>query len=539
VPIRKQFPVRFTPKGLSDAFDSTEAFEGACYSLQNLIFDQQNPELVIARPGVGAPLTSFPGFTSPTGVVCHITIGTVVYGMVSTGRTPGYDEPFAFDTATMTFYACSGVTSGNVPATQSTSGSWTPPSMTVVSTKIIITHVGFSGTGSNFFGVLDISTPTAPAWSSANTATNALPSVPTWVANLNNRAWYACKNVLYYSDSLVPTTMTNAGQSLTVGDPSVVRAISGLPVQTTSAGVVQALLVFKDFQIWQITGDTVTSNLALNFLSLNVGTSAPRSVVQTPFGTVFMGIDGSYIVDSMGQVRPLTKNSEVSEQDIQQPFIAATQPSRVSAQYSGGVYRICVDTVINLVAYTNDYWFDTGRLRWNGPHNFPYDCASQLGNGFVLSHLSLGAALFKSQMFPDSTSVFNDNGVALSFTMESSSFPKTGGMNENCVVESTIELSNRGSQMTFVVNAISEQRNTLNATYIVTSGASGSTWNGTTWGGGLWSSSANIPHIYTVPWTDQLVFKKMAVQVSGLAQSGVSIGTFFARYSDLGYTNMG
>ena len=45
-------PMKFTPKGVVDAFDATEEFQGACQLLQNCIFDQSNPELVIPRPGV-------------------------------------------------------------------------------------------------------------------------------------------------------------------------------------------------------------------------------------------------------------------------------------------------------------------------------------------------------------------------------------------------------------------------------------------------------------------------------------------------------
>jgi hypothetical protein len=135
--------------------------------------------------------------------------------------------------------------------------------MAVVSTKILVTHPGFSGTGSNFFGVIDISNPAAPAWSSANLATNALTGVPTSVANFNNRAYFSVGNTLQFSDVLVPTTRSNASQALTVGDTTAITAQSGLPFQTTSGGVVGALVVFKQSQIWQVTGDPTTSNLAL------------------------------------------------------------------------------------------------------------------------------------------------------------------------------------------------------------------------------------------------------------------------------------
>lgn len=534
--LRKATPVRFAPKGLSDAYDSTEAFNGACRSLQNLVFDQSNPELVICRPGVGTALTTFSGFTTPTFVTVYISIGTVIYGMVGTARNAGHDEPFAYDTATSAFVTISGVTSANTPLTPSTTGPWTPPTMSVVGKKIIVTSIGFSGSGANFYGILDITTPGTPAWSAINLATNALPTVPTYVANLNNRAYFACGNVAFYSDVLDPTTRTNATQSLTIGDPSPIISLSGLPVQTTSAGVVQALLAFKQFNVWQITGDSVLSTLALNFLSLNVGTAAARSVVQTPYGTCFMGIDGPYIVDPYGAVRPLTKDIKEFDQDIQAPFIYCQQPTRVAAGYSGGVYRICVDTLLAAVTTTNDYWFDLQRRRWTGPHTWPVDCMAQIANYFVVSHRTTGAALYKSQLFPDQNTVYNDSGTAISFLMQTSTFPKDATMTEKQVVESTIELSSAGAAVAYNVVAMDDQMTVLNAITMIVP-ARGSIWGAFNWGSGFWSSNLNIPHVYNVNWTAPIVFQKMALQVSGTASNNIAIGSFFARYQQTGYMN--
>ena len=539
MPLAKAHPVSFTPKGLSDAYDATQAFPGACRYLQNLVFDQSNPELVNCRPGVVA-LTSFGGFTSPTFVTCFIAIGNVVYGMVSTGRTVGFDEPFAYNALTNAFITVSGVTGGNVPTSPSASATtaWTPPSMTVVGTKILIAHAGFSGTGTNFIGVIDIITPASPAWSASNLAGNALPSVPTVVANMNNRAWYACANVVYFSDVLAPLTRTNASQSVTLGDPSVVTAMSGLPVQTTSGGVVQALLAFKAFQIWQITGDTTTSNLSVNYLSLNVGTTSPRSVVQTPYGTNFAAIDGPYVVDALGIVKALTKSPKEADQDIQQPFINNRIPSRTSAGYSGGIYRLCMDTVVDGANQTYEYWFDIQRRRWNGPHTFPQDCTAQVSNYFVTSHRTKGAKLYKSEWTSSPTSVYTDDGTSVSFFLESSTFPKDGSMQEKMVVESTIELSTAGASVTYQISAINAQRTPLNSVNVSVP-STGSLWGSFVWGSSLWSSTVNVPSVYTIPWTSPVVFQKMAIQIRGIASSNITIGTFFARYQDTGYTNMG
>lgn len=537
--IRNGQPVRFTPKGLCDAFDATDAFPGACQLLSNLVFDQGNPEVVVARPGVGAAVTTFGSFTTPTFVSVYIVIGNVVYGMVSSGRNAGHDEPFAYNVATNTFITISGVTSGNTPTSPSTSGPWTPPTMAVVGTTILVTHPGFNGAGANFFGVIVISNPLAPTWSSANLATNPLTGVPTSVANFNNRAWFSVGSTLQFSDVLAPLTRTNASQAVTVGDTTPVTAQSGLPIQTTSAGVIGALVVFKQSQVWQITGDPATNNLGLNYITLTTGCTAPRSVVQTPFGIVFAGPDAPYVLTFLGSLVALSSRpGQDFPPDLQVPFQSTTQPSRISASFSGNIYRICVPTLIRGQQQTNDYWYDIRRKRWTGPHTFTYDCAAQYNSSFVLSGAAQGAALFVSTTIPTSNSSYSDAGSALMSHLRSSSFPKTGHMQEVQVVESTIELGSSGVSANFNLSAVDDQGNQLNSTFLQTP-VSGTTWGSFIWGSANWSTNTSIPSVYVIPWTAALVFSKMSIDVTVTPVNEVQIGTFFARYQDTGYTNQG
>jgi hypothetical protein len=542
VAIRNGQPVRFTPKGICDAFDATDAFPGACALLTNLIFDQANPEVMVSRPGVGPPLTNFGSLASgATFVSGFITVGAMVYGMVTTSTFPGFDQAFAFSLLTNSFVAISGQTNANSPASPLTTGAWTPPTFAVISTKIIVTHPGFSGSGSNFFGVIDISNPAAPTWTSANLATNPLTGVPTSVANYNNRAYFSVLNFLEFSDVLAPTTRTNASQAITVGDTTPITAQAGLPIQTTSAGVVGALVVFKQSQIWQVTGDPATNNLALNYISLTTGCIAPRSVVQGPFGIFFIGVDAPYILNFLGVLAPLSHtpgNDGVA--DVQVPFQNATTPSRIAASFSGNIFRVCVATIIQGTQQTNDYWYDIRRKRWTGPHSFTYDAIAQFGNNFVISGIGHGAALFLSQSLPAIGSVYTDNGVQLISHLRSSSFPKTGHMAEVQVVESTQEFASSGFSVNYNITALDDQNNTLNSTFVATP-AVGITWGGgALWGGGAqWSSSSTVPHVYTIPWTAPLVFQKMALDITATSSNSLSIGTFFARYQDTGYTNQG
>lgn len=485
--------------------------------------------------GAAAIVNASVGFQNPGFVSVHVTIGDYVYGMVATSRNVGKDEPFAFNHATGLFTTITGVLAGNCPVSPSTAGAWTPPTMSVIGTKLIVTHPGFPG-GATKFGVLDISNLAAPTWTATDTAVNALPSVPIAVANYRNRAYFWCGNTLPWTDVLDPLTRTLAAQSLTIGDSTAGTAFQGLPVQTTSGGIIAALIAFKGFQIWQITGDTTTGDLAQNFISLTIGTQAPRSVCLSPKGVYFASTSGPKVIDQFGVLRSLTHSAQEIEPDIQVPWQNMQTPSRVSAGYSGDLYRICMDTVIEGVNVTNDYWFDEHRNRWNGPHTFPYDCASQHEDHFIITGAGNPGILIHSRSASNASSVYQDLGVAFSTTLQSSTFPKTGHMTMKQVVESTMELAASGGAASYAITGLDDQGNTLNSCNVSILSA-GSLWGQGVWGSFVWSATNNKPSVYTVPWTAPLVFKKMALYITATASASVSFGTFFARYQDLGYSN--
>ena len=539
MPIPESAPLRFTPRGVADAYDSSDTFPGACRKLQNLVFDPSNPELVVARPGVDGSLTAFAGFTTPGFISLQVTIGTRVYGMVATGLTAGKDQPFCYDLPTSSFVTVNGVTAGNSegrPTSPSTTGAWTPPTAAMIGTFLIITHPGYTGAGSNFFGVINISTMT---YTTANLATHGLPSVPVAVANLGNRAYFACANTVNYSDVLAPTTATNAGQSLTLGDNSPVITLSGLPVQTTTAGIVSALLCFKSTQIWQITGDAaITGSLALNYLSLNIGSACPRSVAPSPLGTFFAGPDSAYVVTPMGAVMPVTGDMSGvgSQPHLRQPFGYVTVPSRVAGAFAGNIYRLCMPTIIDGTTGIYDFWFDTRRLRWNGPHTFNYDCASSAGNYFIVSGQAAGAKLFQSNPFPATNTLYTDNGAAYICDMVTADLPKHDEMAMKQVVESTVELSSAGSANVYGITAFDDKANFLASTSVTTA-QSGGVWGSNHWGDGTkWTGRNNQPFTYKIWWQIPLVFNKLAIEITCPAAAGVSIGTFFARAQTTGYT---
>jgi hypothetical protein len=547
--------MRFTPVGLADAFDSTNTFPGSCQLLQNLVFDQSNPERVVLRAGV-LTITSFAGFNTPGFISIQSGIGTRIFGMIATARNANKDEPFCYDTATGAFVTISGVTNANTPTSPATNGAeWTPPTLDFVGTMVIITHPGFTGGANGFYGIIDVTNPAAPAWRSENTTTNLLPSIPVAVANFNNRAYFACKNQLFYTDVLTnPLTMTFATQELTIGNNTPINALCGLPVQTTSAGIVQTLYVFKaTTQVWQVSGDPAVANLALSYVSLNVGTNSPRSVVQSPLGVYFVSNGGPYFISPIGALLPVTSDLTNNNPDVLVPFQNAIFPTRWAAGYNTSTYRICGQTTVNNVSGTNDYWFDEHRRRWNGPHTFQYDCASAVGGLFVLSSYTNPGKLFTSTPIATVASPTADSTGPIVPRLLTATFPKVDWIAQKQVVESQIELSSGYQGIIYSITAQDEQGRVINQVNVnanstialwgsVAQGGSGLLWgslaqggSGASWGQGL----QNIPHTYPIPWTLPLVFEKLQIDLTAPAGSSVGIGTFYARYQKTGYMTRG
>lgn len=529
--IPKSYPVVFTPRGLVDAYDSTAKFPGACRSLANLVFDPSNPEIVVSRPGVEDVATILSGYLNITGFVI---IGGVVYGFISfegVGTPPNVDYPFCYDldaAGAINVSVPSGVAS--CPLTQATTGAWTPPQFAQVGNYVLCTHPGFTGGSRGYLGWFDISTPAAPVFNSGDLTTNPLGYPASSVMNYNNRAYWAGSlaagvnnsNIIGYSDVLSPLVRTNANQALTIGDKSAITALSGLPATTTSGGVVSAGIVFKKSQIWQITGDPTTLNLSLNFLSLTIGTDAPRSVAVSPFGIYFKGATQPYIINPIGALLPVTSTPDNMVPDIVAPWARASTPSRIAAAYSGSTYRICMATVVDGAAATNDYWFDEKRRRWTGPHSFSYDCAGQWGATFILCKNGISSKLIQSDVTADASTVYTDRGTAFASTLISATFPKTGNMNMKQVVESMQELSSPTSgQVAYSITAQDEQGGTLNTLALTTHTGTGT-----------------VPHTYSLKWTSPLVFQKMAIKIVATASTGVQIGTHHSRWQDLGYMNL-
>lgn len=164
--IRHAQPVRFSPAGLSDSLDETDIFDGACANLSNLIPDPTTKNLWTCRPA-SVLQTSFGSFTTPGFISVFKVLGSLVYGLIASGRNAGKDEPFCYNIITGAFVTVSGVTASNVPTSPTTTGDWVPPTMDLIGVDLMVTHPGFDGV-TNFVGWFDTTNPAAPVWHAGN-----------------------------------------------------------------------------------------------------------------------------------------------------------------------------------------------------------------------------------------------------------------------------------------------------------------------------------------------------------------------------------
>lgn len=536
--LRRTSPLKYSPKGLSDTMDATEDFPGAMSNLQNLIPDPTTLDIWQCRPAA-SQLTDFTGFNTPTFISATKVVGSKVYGMIASAKTPGYDEPFCWDIIGGAFIAITGVTGVNVPATQSSSGQWTPPIMEIIGTKIMVCHPGFNVAGGLYLGAIDISNTSAPTWFAGNTTPTALVSLPVSVAQFGNRAWYLCNPAVgnpaaYFSDVLTPLTITNGTQILTFGDNIPLTHAAGLPANSQLTGTVtQALIIFKGVSgMYQVTGDAATNDLAANQLPVATGTLAPLSVAQTPKGLAFMAPDGYRMIDFNTQV---SDPIGVAGSGVTVPFSYISEPSRAAAAFSNGVLRASVQNGYAAGAPQQEYWCHFSRnMIWSGPHTLPASSIQPYKNTFIEAAQGVNAKLFQSDVAQSSLSGFVENGVQLSWVEQTAYLPDPGQMAEMELTETTLNIGFVASLPDITITCIDESGAILDTVTIsVPTGAT--VWGGFTWGAANWGAAASPYTPRQVAWTTPIVFRRLYLTAQGQSAANVRIGNWFLRYRILRY----
>lgn len=521
-------PYTFRPIGLYDSLEGESAPAGSCFQLQNLVKDITTPFVWLGRPAA-AVKSSFSTFLNPGAVSVMLTVGTRIYGLLATSRNPGYDEPFVYDTTSGTFVVVSNVLSSNVPASQATTGPWTPPSMDVVGSKVFVTHPGFSG--SNYFGYFDISTLATPSWNAGNTTTNGLPSVPTAVKQYKNRAWFACGNLTYYTDTLA-LTITNSTQFLTIGGQSdPVVGFGVLPISQLQGGILAGLVAFKGAEYWTITGDTATSDLKLNG-PVTVGTTAPRTITQIPGGIAFLASDGIRTVDLTGNVSPSPLTG------VQAPFQQAFTPSRACGAYNNSVLRFALQTVTNPITQANafvEYWYDFKINQWSGPHTFSSSVMVPVGTTFICASDRAQGRLFQSNVYPTSTDTFTELGVRMQYAIQSTMLAHDIDMAMKSIIEAQWNIDFSASDTSATVQMLSAANGAVgNATI---NSIVGTYWGQFIWGQANWTGAVYGLRSYNIDWDAPVVYKNGAIAMFGALTPGLRIGSARIRVEELEYMN--
>lgn len=529
-------PLRYRAVSASDSVDATEDFPGAMAILKNLVPLPAQKNYWICRPAM-AELTAFATFTTPDFISALLVVGDIAYGMIKSQRFPGFDEPFSYNLSGGTFNAVATVTALNTPSSLLATGAWTPPTMALVGTKIIVTHPGFSGVGANFFGVIDVANPAAPAWSSQNTVTNALPVVPTAVANFNGRAWYLVNPPTgqpgaYYSDVLVPGTITNASQVLTFDDNVPLTACAGLPLNSQLGGVVQSLIVFKGVtNLYQVTGDAATGDLRKDALNKATGTYATNSITPTPYGLAFASPEGMRIIDFTAAV---SDPIGVGGDGVVVPFAYANTPSRICAAANASVIRITTQNDNVVGSPYQEWWYDMARKIWSGPHTSAASLIERWGNTFVVAPQAQLHSLARSDVIPSSGTTFTEYGTPLTWEYQTAFLPDPGDMCEISMVETTLNCAFDSSTPSITAAFLDQDDAVIDSVVMAITGAA-TLWGSFVWGASPWGGALTKLRQKQIPWSAPIVFRRGKLDVTGDSSSGVILGDMFFRYQLLGY----
>jgi hypothetical protein len=562
MPLRNATPLKWRPAGLSDALDGTNSFPGAMSVLRDLIPDPSTRGVHVCRPAAIQQET-FAELDAPSAVTLLFVIGDMAYGMIGTGRFPGRDEPFAFNILTRTLASISGVTIDNVPYSPLETGDWTPPTVSALSTFLVVTHPGFKGNENGFIGWFDLSVPGHVSWSSGNLQGNPLIKPPSLVNKLGGRLYYAVDNALVASDAQIPLKVTNANQVLFFGSSTPITAMAGVPLNNQLGGVVQSLMVFKESEqgsvIFQLTGDYtgIPSVWDINELNVSGGTVSQNSICTTPYGIAMIDHDGLRILDVNGNLGdPIGGNGD----GIAVPFQNAVAPTRICAAFNRNVYRVTIKSGKKYGNPFEEYWFDFVLKAWSGPHSFPYALIAAWRGTFLAANAItpdlVSSRLWRTDVRPSPVSTYIENGQPMTFDWQTVLLPDNHQMKNNCVIETNIEMSFIGGNTVTTVTASDPAGSWLAQVVIDPAQGQQTIWGNFQWGNAKWGGTGLTTTLWDtnfqwdgnnwdgdlapmspwrMPWPEALVFRQMKIEVTGQSSAGFRIGNLFMNYQILGY----
>lgn len=380
-------------------------------------------------------------------------------------------------------------------------------------------------------------TPAAPLYGAGQTAPYPLVALPKAVGQFNGRAYYAVLNTAAWSDSEIPTQVSNADQAITLGDNTPVTGFGGSPLTNQlTGGIIQALFAFKGGgPYWQITGDAATNDLVSSETAGSMGPIATNTIVSTPIGLAFVAQDGLRVVQPSGlTTEPLGANG----QGVCYPFINAINPTRMCAAYNHSVIRVSVQNGNLNGQPFQEWWYDINLKVWTGPHSFPAAMISaydgDTDDTFIMFAAGVDAALWQSAVHPSLSDIYVENGVDMTTSFQTSLSPDNSQVAMNTIIWSLLGFALPGSlQLTII--AADEQGNALDTIVISGGNPTGSLWDGFDWGAADWGAAEAAFEQIFLPWHYPLTFKQMTLLVACASMKGYVIGNLNFDYKAEGY----
>lgn len=510
----------FTPRTYGDAIDSLDVSNGICSELTNLIPHPSNKNFWIPRPAARL-LTDFTGFSDPDFISGMLVVGRRVYGMIASSTNFGQDEPFCYDIPAGAFISISGITAGNTPDSPSDTGEWVPPTLSFYGGYIVVTHPGFDGLGSNFFGLINISNPASPVWSAANTTVNPLPAVPTCAAVFNGRVHFAVANADYVTDALA-FSITNAYQILTFNDNNSITAFAPLPLTSqVTGGIIGGLVVFKGLAApYQIKGDFTSNDLTVDGFNYAVGTDSPLGISNTPAGLGVCAVDGLRI---LGFDATFQTPTGLAGEGMNVPLLHSLEPTRVASACNASVLRIALQNGNKADVPFEEYWYHISRQVWSGPHTLVSSLIQPYLNSFIVAPIGVPGALYISETVPSSVSDYTEFGDQLNWTMTTNFLPESPGMSVSNFNEMVVLMQTDAAMDHWTAYATDASDNQYDSVTYAISGTA-SYWDAAIWDADSWDSGTTGLRYRLIEWTQPIVTQRAQISITGGAAGGVIVG---------------
>jgi hypothetical protein len=370
--------------------------------------------------------------------------------------------------------------------------------------------------------------PTAPLWAAGDMDIHPLASIPVFVAEFDNSAWFGVNTPItagiQASDAGFPTQQTNANQTLLFEGAVPVTAAAGMPLSTQLGGIIQSLMVFQGTSnIQQITGSFAFGNIARNALPISTGTQAPRSIASTNKGLLFASPDGLRLIDFNANI---TDPLGIGGTGISVPFINAAEPSRIEAAFNNDIYRITVawqpppsiQHIWGAAERTDEFWLHFTSGKWSGPHTSLLDAAAPWPgrSGFLVAPTQSQGRFFQSDPQQRADSTYQEFGAQLACIYETVLLPDNPEQMANSVVETSLFAGLVSGSEELLVTATDDVGQVLDQAYV-------------------WIGPFSRPAQRAVPWHGPLIFRQMLLRVDAGATPELQLGAFSIPMAVLGY----